>query len=54
MVTLQDYSCVLTDGTCEDVKGIFIWECDGIVAVCLLKVRVTVLRKYLYVKLAGM
>jgi len=54
MVTLQDYSYVLTDGTCDCVKEIFIWQIDRNVAGCLLTVRVTVIRKYLYGKLTGM
>ena len=55
MVTLQDYSYVLTDGTCDCVKEIFIWQIDRNVAGCLLTVRVTtVIRKYLYGKLTGL
>jgi len=36
--------CVFTDCTCDCVKVIFIWKYDRTVAVCLLTVRVTVLR----------
>jgi len=54
MVTLQDYSCVFTDGTCDCVKEIFIWQIDRTVAGCLLTVRVPVLREYLYGKLTGL
>ena len=39
---------MFTDGTCDTVKVIFIWEHDRTVAVCLLTVRVTVLSLYLY------
>ena len=45
---------MFTDGTCDCVKEIFIWQIGRTVAVCLLTVRVTVLRKYLYGKLTGM
>jgi len=44
---------VFTDGTCDCVKEIIIWQIDRTVAGCLPKVRVTVLRKYLYGKLTG-
>jgi len=47
----RDCSCVFTEGTCDCVKEIFIWQIDKILAGCLLTVRVTVLRKYLYGKL---
>jgi len=45
---------VSTDGTCDCDKEIFIWKIDRTVAVCLLTVRVTVFRKYLYGKLTGL
>ena len=54
MIILQDYSYVFTDGTCDCVKEIFIWQIDRTVAVCLLTVRVTVIRNYLYGKLTGL
>jgi len=44
---------VFTDGTCECIKEIFIWQIDMNVAGSLLTVRVTVIRKYLYGKLTG-
>ena len=43
MITWWDSSCVFTDGTLECVKVIFIWLHDGILAVCLPTVGVTVL-----------
>ena len=44
MIISQDCSCVFNDGTCDCVKVIFIGEHDRTVAVCLLTLRVTVLR----------
>ena len=45
---------MFTDGTCDCVKEILIWQIDRTVAGCVLTVRVTVLRKYLCGKLTGM
>jgi len=45
---------VFTDVTCDCVKEIFIWQIDRNVVGCLLTVRVTVFRKYLYGKLTGL
>jgi len=41
---MTGFSCVFTDGTCDCVKVIFIWQHDRIVALCLLTVCVTVLK----------
>ena len=41
-------------GTCDCVQLIFIWLHDRTVAVCLLKVRVTVVMYYYYDKLTGL
>ena len=46
MANWHDCSWVFTDGKCDCVMDIFIWQIDRTLAVCLLTVRVTVLRKY--------
>jgi len=44
MVTWQDCSCVFTDGMRDYIKVIFILLHNWAVALCLLTVRVTVLK----------
>jgi len=45
---------VFADGTIDCVKVVLIWLHEWSVAVCLLTVRVTVLRWYLYGCLSGL
>jgi len=45
---------VFTDGTCDCVKVIFIRQNERTLAVCLLTLRVTVLKLYLYDNITGL
>ena len=45
---------MFADGTIDCVKVVLIWLHEWSVAVCLLTVRVAVLKKYLYDKMTGL